>query len=437
MDENTLLQRAWHIVERLEARGKQAYLVGGCVRDRLLGRPLKDVDIATSALPEEVLALFERAEPTGLAHGTVTVIIDGLPFEVTTLRSESGYSDGRRPDAVRFIDDIREDLSRRDFTVNAMALTRDGTLIDPFGGERDLADGILRAVGDPGERFGEDALRMLRAIRFAAEYGLAIDPETWHALLRLAPGIENIAIERVRAELERITEGADPARGFRLLADSGLNRHFKTPLPLDNLPERPGEALGDWEGCEDAVVRWARLFSVLGIGADEASRLLRRFTFSRRKTEDIAAVLAFEAGFAPLDGRTDGEAALAFKRLVLRHGRQAANRWLAALSVTPGVGKALREAAGRWLDEMPAAAVGELAVGGRDLMEAGLPAGPVLGRVLAGLLERVALGGLPNERERLLTEARQWAEKAGKADKTGQAEKPEKGTGGGQAGDGG
>lgn len=405
MDQETLLSIAWQIVERLEKAGKRAYLVGGCVRDRLLGRPIKDADIATGALPEEVLALFERAEPTGLAHGTVTVIVRGMPFEVTTLRSESGYSDARRPDSVRFITDIREDLARRDFTINAMAIDRSGNLIDPFGGERDLADRTLRAVGNPKERFEEDALRMLRAIRFAAEYGLTIEEGTWRAIVDLAPRINLIAVERVRMELERITEGQDPARGFRLLADSGLARHFKTPFPLERLPAAPEETIGTMRNCRDGVVRWARLFAVLGIGAKEASGLMRRLTFSRRKTEDVASLLAFDEGSTHIAGRREGGAADEWKRLVLRHGRETAERWLQLAALAPGEDDGFRAEASRRLAEMPVMSLSELAVRGRDLMEAGVASGPRLGVLLNRLLERVALGELPNDRQRLIEEA--------------------------------
>lgn len=410
MDQETRLNLAWQIVDRLEASGRRAWLVGGCVRDKLLGRPLKDVDIATSAKPDEVLSLFERAEPTGLAHGTVTVIVKGVPYEVTTLRSESGYSDGRRPDEVRFIADIREDLSRRDFTVNAMALERDGKLVDPFGGERDLEAGILRAVGKPGERFGEDALRMLRAVRFAAEYGLAVEPATWRALVKMAPRIGQIAIERVRMELERITEGSDPAAGFLLLAESGLYRHFKTPLPLDRLPADPAAAFAGLVHCRDGVVRWARIFRILGLSAETASSLMKRLAFSRRKTAEISAVVAFDSEAAAIPDGTDDPTATAWKRLVLRHGRTAATRWLALQSVTPDASIARRQAAAGWLRAMPACSVAELAVSGRTLMEeAGVPAGPQLGALLNRLLEKVALGELPNARSELVEAAGEMA----------------------------
>jgi tRNA nucleotidyltransferase (CCA-adding enzyme) len=405
-EQETLLTLAWQIVDRLEAAGRRAWLVGGCVRDRLSGRPIKDVDIATSALPDEVLAMFERAEPTGLAHGTVTVILRGRPFEVTTLRSESGYSDGRRPDEVRFIDDIREDLARRDFTINAMALAKSGELIDPFGGKRDLESRLLRAVGDPRQRFAEDALRMLRAVRFAAEYGLAVEAGTWDAIVEMAPRIRMIAIERVRMELERITEGSDPAAGYRMLADSGLYRHFKTPLPLDRLTEKAADALGAMAACSDGAVRWVRLFASLGIGPEEAGRLMRGLTFSRRKTDEIAAALAFGTACGTLAGRKDGDASRAFKRLVLRHGKPAAERWLAARNLDPETGGTDLEPARAWLAEMPVADTKELAVGGRDLLAAGLAQGRALGELLGALLERVALGELPNDRERLIGEAK-------------------------------
>jgi tRNA nucleotidyltransferase (CCA-adding enzyme) len=153
------------IVRALENAGYRAYLVGGCVRDRWLGRPLNDIDIATSAKPEAVMELFGRTLPTGLQHGTVTVMEGGRPFEVTTFRRESGYSDGRRPDEVAFVDDLNEDLARRDFTFNAMAFSSEGELIDPYGGQDALRAGVVDCVGDAAERFGEDALRMVRAIR--------------------------------------------------------------------------------------------------------------------------------------------------------------------------------------------------------------------------------------------------------------------------------
>lgn len=188
----------------LTRMGYEAYPVGGCVRDLLLGRVPGDVDACTSALPGEVMALFPDAIPTGLKHGTVTVPTLSGPVEITTFRAETGYADGRHPDAVAFGVGLTEDLARRDFTVNAMALDRDGRVIDPFGGREDLKAGMIRCVGDPDRRFAEDALRMLRAARFAAQLGFAIEEDTAAALKRNARRAALVSGERVKAELEKI-----------------------------------------------------------------------------------------------------------------------------------------------------------------------------------------------------------------------------------------
>ena len=171
------------LLARLHGAGYAAYAVGGCVRDSLLGRTPQDWDLCTSARPEQVLALFGEGQciPTGLQHGTVTIKYGGQLYETTTFRTEGAYTDGRHPDEVHFVPDVRQDLARRDFTINAMAYNDAEGLIDPFGGQQDLQQGILRAVGDPATRFEEDALRILRLYRFAARFGFAIDPPTWQA----------------------------------------------------------------------------------------------------------------------------------------------------------------------------------------------------------------------------------------------------------------
>jgi len=192
------------IIFRLEAEGFSAFMVGGCVRDILMGRAPKDWDVATSASPGEVQRLFEKTVPTGERHGTVTVILDGGKAEVTTFRSESAYSDHRRPDSVTFVSDLKEDLKRRDFTINAMAMRADGTVMDYFGGGADLKAGIIRCVGEARERFEEDALRMLRALRFSAELGFEIEEKTFLALKDCAALASHLSPERVRDELSKI-----------------------------------------------------------------------------------------------------------------------------------------------------------------------------------------------------------------------------------------
>ena len=190
--------------------GYQAYPVGGCVRDLLLGRSPGDWDAATSALPQEIQALFPHTLPTGLKHGTVTVLLEDMAVEVTTFRGESGYSDGRHPDAVVFGVGLEADLARRDFTINAMALAPDGAVIDRFGGLSDLKAGYIRCVGDPDQRFREDALRMLRGIRFAAQLGFSLEAATLAALTRNAPGLDKVSGERVKVELEKLLLSTRP-----------------------------------------------------------------------------------------------------------------------------------------------------------------------------------------------------------------------------------
>ncbi|MEC0064418.1 CCA tRNA nucleotidyltransferase, partial [Paenibacillus thiaminolyticus] len=230
VEEELLYAESKQVMRQLLDMGHEAYIVGGSVRDRLLGRPIGDIDIATSALPEQVMALFRRVVPTGLAHGTVTVVMDHYTYEVTTFRKESAYEDHRRPEEVEFIDDLEEDLRRRDFTINAMALDIEGRLRDPFGGRADLERGLIRCVGDPETRFREDALRMLRGVRFASLLGGRIAKSTWRALLRQRETLRYVAMERVRDELWKLTAGANPARGWAMLARSGLLRYAKEPL---------------------------------------------------------------------------------------------------------------------------------------------------------------------------------------------------------------
>jgi poly(A) polymerase len=220
----TQRQLAEFVIHRLREAGHQALLAGGCVRDLLLGRPAKDYDVATSARPEEVVGLFPKALTVGAAFGVVVVVEDGLEVEVATFRREGGYSDGRHPDAVAFTD-AREDALRRDFTINGMFLDPDtGEVVDYVGGRADLKAGIIRAIGDPRARFAEDHLRMLRAVRFAAELGFEIDRATAAAVGELAPRIVSVSGERVSAELERILTALPAGRrkGLELMHDLGL-----------------------------------------------------------------------------------------------------------------------------------------------------------------------------------------------------------------------
>lgn len=234
------------MLARLKERGFEAYLVGGCVRDMVRGATPKDFDVATSARPEEVQRSFPKTIPTGIEHGTVTVLSQGLPVEVTTFRTEGEYLDARRPSSVSFHTDIREDLSRRDFTINAMALDPiDGNIVDPFGGQADLQAKLIRCVGSPEARFAEDGLRPLRAVRFAAVLGFVLDGPTEEAIPTTLPSFRKVAAERVREEFTRILLSDRPREGLLLLERTGLLAGFLPELIscVDQLqdPSYPGD----------------------------------------------------------------------------------------------------------------------------------------------------------------------------------------------------
>ena len=204
---------AAELLDTLHRAGYAAYVVGGCVRDSLLGLTPHDWDLCTSALPQQVMELFgaQRCIPTGLQHGTVTVKQSGALYEITTFRTEGTYTDGRHPDEVHFVPDVREDLARRDFTINAMAYNEKEGLVDPFGGQADLQSGIVRAVGVPRQRFTEDALRILRLYRFAARFGFAIDPPTAQAAQELCAHLDCVSVERIEEELSKLLAAPAPA----------------------------------------------------------------------------------------------------------------------------------------------------------------------------------------------------------------------------------
>lgn len=233
--------------------GYAAYPVGGCVRDLLLGREPGDVDLCTAAHPETVMSLFAKAIPTGLPHGTVTIPTETGSVEITTFRREGGYADIRHPDSVTFDAGLLEDLSRRDFTVNAMALSPDGTVIDPFGGREDLERGMVRCVGEPDRRFSEDALRMLRGVRFCAQLGFTMEEETAAALRRNASLTARVSRERIRVELEKTLLSPRPELAGEMVRAGLLNHLYEFPAefdlsPLAGLPATPKER---WRGFCD------------------------------------------------------------------------------------------------------------------------------------------------------------------------------------------
>ena len=283
------------LLDALHGAGHAAYAVGGCVRDSLLGLDPHDWDLCTSARPEQVMALFgeEKCIPTGLQHGTVTVKQGGRLYETTTFRTEGAYSDGRHPDAVCFVPDVREDLARRDFTINAMAYSAEEGLIDPFGGRDDLAAHLVRAVGEPERRFEEDALRILRLYRFAARFGFAIDPATGAAARALGPHLDCVSAERIQEELLKLL--AAPRPGSYL--EPAVLAVILPELEPEKQPERFAELCRTIDRIEPTAENVpARLAALLcPLGEAGARKALRKLKCSNALTDEVT-VLEREAG---------------------------------------------------------------------------------------------------------------------------------------------
>ena len=467
---------AAELLDTLHRAGYAAYVVGGCVRDSLLGLTPHDWDLCTSALPQQVMELFgaQRCIPTGLQHGTVTVKQSGALYEITTFRTEGTYTDGRHPDEVHFVPDVREDLARRDLTINAMAYNEKEGLVDPFGGQADLQSGIVRAVGVPRQRFTEDALRILRLYRFAARFGFAIDPPTAQAAQELCAHLDCVSVERIEEELAKLLSTPAPAA------------YLDKKILFVILPELTSEALAAAKpvvdacpaGAENLPIRLAAL--LLSLGEDGIRRTLKRLRCSNACIEETAVLVrearrrdgSFLFGHEfelrhPADalcleqhshpaGRCPNSNSLfppqaavvavaghsiarpiAFgnrvppQRTVLRettvtpdftiYARRLLGKYnlctvrrLAALGTALQPERAADFAALSELAEQLDAdgvccRVSQLAVNGRDLMAAGVPAGPGIRKVLEALLDGVIREEYPNERQALLAAVQQLA----------------------------
>ncbi len=278
-----------------EQAGAEAWLVGGCVRDSLMDRVPKDYDIAAGILPEQVQALFEKTAPTGLRYGTVTVFFRGAQAEVTTFRSESGTRDARHPEVLRFGTSLREDLSRRDFTVNAMAWHPHKGLCDPFHGAYDLRARLIRAVGDPRRRFAEDALRILRCWRFAAELDFSVEPETCRAAENALPSVSKLSGERVRGEWEKLLCSPHPETAFRPELTGVWPALGFAPAKRTHFSENKAA----WAAFpKDPAARWAAFLFLAGL---DAENFFIRLRFSNRLAEKIRLFLSFLSAGLPAD----------------------------------------------------------------------------------------------------------------------------------------
>lgn len=376
------------ILFTLQARGHLAYLVGGCVRDMLMETVPQDWDICTSALPEEVMELFPGSRPTGLKHGTVTVIIGSRSAEVTTFRTEGDYRDHRRPEAVHFVSELISDLSRRDFTVNAIALSADGLISDPYGGISDIENRIIRCVGEPERRFNEDALRMFRALRFSARLGFSIDYETLSAIERCADTANMLAPERVRDEIGKILLTARPET-VGVIISFGLLKKY--------IPHTEKKAPNFSKLCElpkKALTRWAVFAMMLRDGGciDSTEDFLLSLRLDGRTVRCCCAADAMLRSGLPSDK-------LGWKRLLNRYGVDSVSCAAVAHDLMRGTGCTgeLRAV----LKSGECFSMKHLAVTGDDLLELGLT-GKELGEMLRFLLDYVMEYPEKNRREILL-----------------------------------
>ena len=394
---------AAELLDTLHRAGYAAYVVGGCVRDSLLGLTPHDWDLCTSALPQQGMELFgaEKCIPTGLQHGTVTVKQGGGLYEITTFRTEGAYTDGRHPDEVHFVPDVREDLARWDFTINAMAYNAKEGFIDPFGGQADLQSGVLRAVGVPHQRFTEDALRILRLYRFAARFGFAIDPPTAQAAQELCAHLDCVSVERIEEELAKLLSAPAPA--------AYLNEKILSVV----LPELSPEALAAAKPVADACPAGERALPVrlaallLSLGEDGTRRTLRRLRCSNACIEETAVLVREAVPGVPVSLN------IYARRLLGKYNLCTVQR-IAALGTAlqpehAADFAALSELAEQLDADGVCCRVSQLAVNGRDLMAAGVPAGPGIRKVLEALLDGVIREEYPNERQALLAAVQQLA----------------------------
>jgi len=416
---------------------KEVYLVGGAVRDLVRGKPAKDWDLATNAKPEEVQTMFRRVIPTGIKHGTVTILYKGLSIETTTYRTEGTYSDGRRPDTISFTNTIEEDLSRRDFTMNALALELpDQRLVDPFQGQKDIKDRIIRCVGDATARFSEDGLRPLRAIRFASQLQFTIEPQTLGAISLALPITAKVAMERVRDELDKILASERPSIAFRLMEQTGMLTLLLPELQACRGVEQKGFHQFDvldhlLLSCDAAPkdklqVRLAALFHDIGKPAVRSKDELGIWTFYRHEEiskqmarsimvrlkypnaliDQVCHLIAVHM-FHYDDSWTDA----AIRRFIVRVGESAledlldlrrADTWGTTGREPPAdLNQPLIDRVTSVLAKDKALSIKDLAVNGEDLAQLGIPRGPVMGTILKELFNTVLDDPEQNTKETL------------------------------------
>ena len=422
------------ILAELEKHGFEAYMVGGCVRDDIMGRTCHDTDITTNALPEEIIDVFEgyKIIPTGIKHGTVTVLCEGVPFEITTYRIDGRYSDHRRPDSVRFTSDITADLARRDFTVNAIAMDRRGNTVDPFGGRADIENRIIRCVGAPEKRFGEDALRIMRAVRFASQLGFRIDDATAAAVHGMKEQLSGISAERIRDELDKLICGVNSTEILLEYTDviTAVIPELKPSVGLDQ--RSPYHKYNVWEHTvralaaaprEDLLLRRTMLFHDIGkpacmkldetgrghfkqhdrVGAEMTAEVMRKLRYDTRSINTTVKLIDNHS--KKLRCRTDVKKMLSrmgdelfFKLMEMKKcDNSAKNDFVVKEN---GFFDKCADMAREMIENNECRSIRGLAVTGTDLVELGLE-GAEIGQMQKELLELVIEEKLPNDRQAL------------------------------------
>ena len=376
---------AFPVLKQLEQAGYEAYFVGGSIRDLILNRPIHDIDIASSAYPEEVKRLFPKTIDTGIKHGTVTVLNDGASYEITTFRTESGYQDFRRPDHVTFVQNLAEDLKRRDFTINALAMNRAGEVIDLFNGLGDLQKHLIKAVGDPMKRFHEDALRMMRAVRFMSQLNFDIESQTKEAVSDLHQLLSKISVERIRDEFVKMGTGINSRDAFKIFLQTKLS-----------------ESVPDFAGKSDLLAiypklkfnpsmetsLWSIIIILLKISDDQIARFMRDWKNSNAMTEKVRKIVAL---FDLISEKSPSDLELfnAGKEILLN-----------TIDVAHILGQPVNsEALVDRYTALPIKSMSELAVDGQFLIANGIKPGPKLGQILNQIKQKVIAGELNNSED--------------------------------------
>lgn len=437
----SLPEEAKYILSKLKGTGHESYVVGGCVRDSILGRTPHDWDICTSALPQQVIKVFsgQHIIETGLKHGTVTLMLDGSPFEITTFRQDGSYSDCRRPDSVRFLTSPKEDMARRDFTINAMAYNPESGLLDYFGGEQDAEAGVIKCVGNPDKRFSEDALRILRALRFASTYGFSIDPDTAESIHKNVAKLDSIAKERINTELCKLLCGKGVLKVLLDYSDvfGIIIPELKPCIGFDQnnkfhqypIYDHIAHAVANCP-TNDIITKVALLLHDIGkplCYTEDANggHFYGHAVFSHELSVQALERLRFDT-----KSKKDIQALVVNHDAVLEPTPKVARRWLNKLGTlqverlldvkcadtmahTEGTQEErlkkyaqLRALVSEAVESESCFTMKDLAINGRDVMQLGVPQGKLIGSVLKTLLSKIIDGNIPNERGALLDEAK-------------------------------